>query len=503
MKINQNMSAVRANSQLLRTENKLAASVERLSSGYKINKPGDNPAGMAISNKMRAQIRALDQAESNVSDAVSVMQIADGALNEVSSILQRIRELSVQAANGTYCYEDKQSIQAEIDQLAEEVTRISSDTEYNKKTLLDGSSDLRTYATPNSATRIQISNTVASGDYTFNVTESADKAKMSFETSNLFDNTGELKPDYEEEVIALNGISMTLTKGMTKDQFYEELRNTAEQAGATTEWDNNGNVLFESNRYGTSAEIAISLSDKLYQGINGGVKDAADEPQDQQFAKQNTETRAWELTVFGENAEVSFSDKKNPDGSYASGFTSSATVTTDGNRIKITDFNGFSIDFLLDENYGDKDGKAKATEEGNFKLEVTEIGTMSIQTGGNQYQTIDLSIPEVSAEALYLDTVDVTVAGGAVRALSTLDEAMERLNEVRSRIGAFQNRLEYASGSLSETQEDMTAAYSNLIDTDMATEMVEYTQQSVLEQAATSVLTQANDLPEMVLQMLQ
>ena len=501
MKINQNMSAVRANSQLLRTENKLAASVERLSSGYKINKPGDNPAGMAISNKMRAQIRALDQAESNVSDAVSVMQIADGALNEVSSILQRIRELSVQAANGTYCYEDKQSIQAEIDQLAEEVTRISSDTEYNKKTLLDGSSDLRTYATPNSATRIQISNTVASGDYTFNVTESADKAKMSFETTTLFNNAGELEPAYEEEVISLNGISMTLTKGMTQDQFYEELRNTAEQAGATTEWDNNGKILLESNRYGTSAEIAISLSDKLYQAI--GVIDAADEPQDRQNAKQNPETNAWELTVFGENAEVSLTDKKKPDGSYVSGFTSSATVTTDGNRIKITDFNGFSIDFLLDENYGDKNGKAAATEEGNFKLEVTEIGTMTIQTGGNQYQTIDLSIPEVSAEALYLDTVDVTVAGGAVRALSTLDEAMERLNEVRSRIGAFQNRLEYASGSLSETQEDMTSAYSNLIDTDMATEMVEYTQQSVLEQAATSVLTQANDLPEMVLQMLQ
>ena len=106
MKINQNMSAVRANSQLLRTEKKLSVSIERLSSGYKINKPGDNPAGMAISNKMRAQIAALSQAESNVSDGVSVMQIADGALNEVSSILQRMRELTVQAANGTNCLED-------------------------------------------------------------------------------------------------------------------------------------------------------------------------------------------------------------------------------------------------------------------------------------------------------------------------------------------------------------------------------------------------------------
>ena len=138
MKINRNMSAVITNKQLLRTENKLSKSMERLSSGYKINRAGDNPAGMAISNKMKAQIDALDQAESNASDGESVLRIADGALNEVSSILQRIRELSVQAANGTNSYSDRKSMQDEIDKLTEEVDRISSDTEYNTKTLLDG-----------------------------------------------------------------------------------------------------------------------------------------------------------------------------------------------------------------------------------------------------------------------------------------------------------------------------------------------------------------------------
>lgn len=498
------MSAVRANTQLLRTENKLSVSVERLTSGYKINKPGDNPAGMAISNKMRAQIAALDQAESNVSDAVSVMQIADGALNEVSSILQRVRELSVQAANGTYCMEDRKSIQSEIDQLTQEVTRISSDTEYNKKSLLDGSSDLRTYATPNSATRIAVSNTVAAGDYTFNVTESADTAKMDIQTASLFEiKDGEevIKKDYVQEAIALNGVTLTLTEGMTKDAFYESLRATAEEAGAKTEWAADGTVSFESVRYGESAEICISISTKLAAELN--PIDNADEAEDQQTGEINTDNNMWELTVFGEDAEVSLSTAKKTDGTYVSGFTSSATVSTDGNRVKITDFNGFSIDFLLDKNYGDDNGHVDPTTEGNFKLEVTEIGSMTIQTGGNQYQTIDLSIPEISAESLYLDTVDVTVVDGAKRALGTLDDAMARLNEVRSRIGAFQNRLEYAAGSLSETEEDMTSAYSNLLDTDMATEMVEYTQQNVLEQAATSVLTQANDLPQMVLQMLQ
>ena len=117
MHINRNMSAVITNNQLLRTENKLSASMERLSSGFKINHASDNPAGLAISNKMRAQINALDQAEANASDGISVLQIADGALNEVTSILQRMRDLSVQAAHGTNAYSDRQSIQDEIDEL--------------------------------------------------------------------------------------------------------------------------------------------------------------------------------------------------------------------------------------------------------------------------------------------------------------------------------------------------------------------------------------------------
>ena len=146
MKINRNMSAVIANNQLRRTENKLKTSMERLSSGLKLNSAEDNPAGMAISNKMRAQIKALDQAESNTNDGVSLLQIADGALNEMTSVLQRIRELSVQAASDINSYEDKQSIQAEIEQLKDEINRISNDTEYNTKTLLDGSSDTRVYS---------------------------------------------------------------------------------------------------------------------------------------------------------------------------------------------------------------------------------------------------------------------------------------------------------------------------------------------------------------------
>ena len=124
MQINRNMSAVIANNQLLGIEERLSASIERLSSGLKINRASDNPAGMAISNKMKAQIDALDKAEANAADAISVVQIADGALNEVSSILQRIRELSVQAANGINSFNDRQSMQDEVSELVKEVNNI-------------------------------------------------------------------------------------------------------------------------------------------------------------------------------------------------------------------------------------------------------------------------------------------------------------------------------------------------------------------------------------------
>ena len=178
MKINANMSAVLTNNQLRRTENKLTAAMERLSSGLKLNSAEDSPAGMAISNKMKAQIDGLDRAENNAGDGVSVLQIADGALNEVHSMLQRMRELSVQAANGTNSLSDRESIQREMEQLSQEINRISADTEYNTKPLLDGSSDIRTYA--DHVTRVQVSDYVEPGDYSLVIEKAPKKAQMEF-----------------------------------------------------------------------------------------------------------------------------------------------------------------------------------------------------------------------------------------------------------------------------------------------------------------------------------
>lgn len=463
MKINRNMSAVITNKQLLRTENKLSASMERLSSGFKINKAGDNPAGMAISNKMKAQIDALDQAESNASDGQSVLRIADGALNEVSSILQRVRELSVQAANGTNSYSDRKSIQDEIDKLTEEVDRISTDTEYNTKTLLDGSSDVRVYC--KQTERMDISDSVLPGTYEFTVDVPPEAAKC----------TISMPSGATDGAIQINGVNLDYVPGMTEDAFYEQLRTVAEKAGCVASKTDAGDFEIASKEYGSKQELTVNVSKQLAEdmGIPGDP-----------YARRDEESGDYTVSKKGMDARLTLKTDE--------GFSKTATVSANGARVKITDIGGFSMDFMLKSNRAE-----------DVKIEVTDIGAMSIQIGANQYQDMDVRIPEVSSESLYLDKVDVTVVNGPENAMNILDEAIAKLNDVRSRIGAFTNRLEYASNSLAETQEDMTSAYSGILDTDMAEEMTEYTQQNVLEQATVSVLAQANDLPEKVLSLLQ
>lgn len=463
MKINRNMSAVMTNKYMLRTENRLSASMERLSSGFKINKPGDNPAGLAISNKMRAQIDGLDQAETNASDGESVLNIADGALNEVSSILQRIRELSVQAANGTNSYGDRQSMQDEIDKLAQEVDRISSDTEYNTKTLLDGSSDVRVYS--KEVERMGISDKVLPGNYEFSVTAEAQQA-----TYTIAQPTGAA-----DGIITINDVAANYTSGMSEEEFYESLRQAAEEAGCIAERTADGNYEIKTKDYGSEEALKIEVTKDLAADL--GVDADPD-------AVLREDELLYTVNKAGKDAQIEL----NTD----AGFSETATVSTKGLRVKITDMGGFSMDFMLKDNQLD-----------DVEIHVTDIGAMSIQLGANQYQDMDVRIPEISAKSLYLDKVDVSVKGGADKAMRTLDEAITKLNEVRSGIGAYTNRLEYAVKSLAETQEDMTAAYSNIMDTDMAAEMTEYTQQNVLQQASISVLSQANDLPQQVLSLLQ
>lgn len=488
MKINRNMSAVIANNQLLRTENKLKSTMLRLSSGYKINSAEDNPAGMAISNKMKAQIDALDKAQSNAADAKNVIEIADGALNEVSSILQRIRELSVQAANGTNADSDKQAAQAEIEKLTEEVDRISGATEYNTKVLLDGSSDTRVYTreidaagntklSNDSITRINLSDHVEAKKYDITVESTAQKAAASINSN--------VKP-LTEGSISINGVSVKVTPDMSQDEYLQALQNAANLAGTQMQEDAvTGEITFVSESYGSSYGVNIELTGSMSAlAGNSYTVDADGNKTPQAGYKVDAKGNAV-ADEYGKDAVVK-----------AGNNLDDTRIRTDGNRVYVVGNGGFSMDFLLSDQIDTTAGPK------DLQMDVTKIGSMTIQIGSNQYQEMAVRIPEVSSETLYLDTVDVTVAGGADRAISTLDDAIAYVSSVRSRMGSFENRLEYATNSLGETEENMTSAYSNLVDADMATEMTEYASQNILDQAGISVLSQANDLPQQVLSLL-
>lgn len=494
MRINNNMSAVITNKQLLRTENNLTKSMERLSSGLKINHAKDNPAGMAISNKMQAQIDALDRASSNASDGTSVLQIADGALNETSAILQRMRELSVQAANGTNSLEDKQAIQDEIEALKDEVNRISKDTEYNSKSLLDGSLDTRVYTDNANVSRVNVSDYVNPGKYEITIKQPAATKATDNATNVGIESTSTGTIDVSG-TISINGYSVDIDKNDTKAEVYEKIRAAAEVGEAEMKTDDGKFTGLQASRYGSSASLVLTFSGK------DGVTTTADFAAALGYtADLTTDAKTGTMTYdaakagkAGTDVQVELSAGTAIAGTTdTSIFSSTATVATDGNRVTITDRDGFSMSFL-----------AKEGTTGKAVFDVTDIGNMTLHIGANEHQNMDVRIQEISCETLYIDDLDVTTVTGADRAISALDDAIAMVSDARSKIGAYENRLEYATSSLDTFEENMTDAMSRLTDVDMAEEMTNYTQYNVLQQAGVSVLSQANDLPQNVLSLLQ
>lgn len=478
MKINYNMSAVVANKHLHGIEDNLKTSMERLSSGLKINRAGDNPAGMAISRKMHAQIEGLSRSSQNASDGVSVIQIADGALSETTSILQRMRELSVQAASdATMTPSDLQAVQDEIESLKQEIDRISTDTEYNSKTLLDGSMDTRVYA--DNVSRIQISDFVNPGAYSLTITTAATNVSE----SSTADYTSATAVGVSG-TMSINGATVEVADTDTYAEVFAKIRDAAEMGNATADL-NGGTLTIESDVYGVESMVKLEFDSQQLATALGFAN--VNQTENGTFVNGTVNADGSVTYETGDDAEVSLTVPGD-----GTGFQHTATVAKDGNKITVTDNGGFSISFLADAGYA-----------GDIDFDVTDMGTMTLHIGANENQEMDIRIPEISSESLYIDDADVRTVGGAGKAITKFDDAISQVTSTRSKLGAYQNRLESSVASLDTFEENMTDALSRLTDVDMADEMTNYTQQNVLNQAAISVLTQANDLPQQVLQILQ
>ena len=507
MKVNQNVSAVISNAHLHRTENKLTASIERLSSGYKLNKAKDSPAGMAISNKMRAQIMALDQSSRNAADGTSVMQTADGALSETHAMLQRMRELSVQAATDLMSVSDKEACQSEIKALQEEIDRIATDTEFNGKRILDGSQDYRVYPSVDGELagtyirNFQTSDEVSAENYKFDITRVPAQATMDLPVT---PGTG--------QIVKINDCAVEILDTDTQEDIYVKLKDIGEQGGIKVEKHADpvnfpDAYVLTTFDYGKSAKISCSIDDVFIPA------DPADPAKPKPVAGSDAE-----ITLIRDTDQ-----KKNPDGTdmtdangnpvfYGEGFSNTATYLSDGKKVMIRDLNGFEMIFEIDPEMDEGKTLDKVDPDNvdpdkrksvRVDLEMTDIGSMTLQVGAHENQVVDVRIPAVTCEALYIDDLDLVRKGGAEKAMKALDDAIAQVSKVRSRIGAYQNRLDYAVKSLEGTEENMEAAISRVMDTDMAEEMATYSNMNVLDQAAISVLTQANDMPQQVLQLLQ
>ncbi len=375
MRINYNVSAMLSNNALANNDSLLAQSLERLSSGLKINHAKDNPAGLAMAKRMNAQIEGLSVANDNASNGISVISVADGAMTEVSSMLQRMNELAVKASNGTMTGEDNAVIQSEIAQLKEEITRVSETTEFNGQKLLNGEFSLKGYIKEDSALDIKVNS-------------------------------------YSTDVPA---------KEYTIDSLI---------VGAK---DENGNYV-----------------------VNAG--------------------------------DITLGD----------GFPDGAVVSVEKDLLTIKADGGFEIKLDL----SGVDAQAGGTY-GPFTVDATGIGAMRLQVGANEGQILAVDIPAVTLQNMGISDLNVDTQKNAEAAIESIKGAIQFVSGVRGRLGAYQNRLESTINSLDITSENMTSAYSRLMDVDMAEEMTNYTTYQVLTQAGTSMLAQANERPSQVLQLLQ
>lgn len=539
MRINNNMAAVITNNQLLGTESTLGDVMEKLSSGFKINHASDDPSGIAIAGKMQAQIDCLAQASTNGSDGISVLQTAEGALNEVTEMIQRMRELSVQAANGTNSISERKTIQKEIDSLLEEIDRVAQTTEFNNINLLNGALDNRTYA--EHATRMQTSNSVPAGIYELTIDKAATRGStgsnslkgdtFTSSTTNSYFNTrtdtSVVTPtgvtDFKDFInqttwqvdkvdlgdgstitsesgnglgmsgtITINGHGVELTQGTSGEGVYELLRNVCEEAGAIISNPGDGTAFsIQSYKFGAHANLKIEFSSMDFARVLG-----FDTSDTKLFPDANTPV----IEKVGTDPKITLVKKGT--GDSKSLFGAQATASADGNHITISDVGGFELSFLAEAGF-DKTTDTADADKGKIVFNVTDIGSMTLHVGANKNQNMEVRIAAVTTEFMYIDDLNVTRVNGPEDAMNSLDVALSYVTSVRSQLGAYENRLDHTTKSLDTTGENMTSAISRVEDADMATTMVEYTKLNVLEQAGTSALAQANELPQLALQLLQ
>ena len=469
MVVQHNLSAMNANRMLGITTSSLAKSTEKLSSGYKVNRAADDAAGLAISEKMRKQIRGLDQASANAEDGISAVQTAEGALTEVHDMLQRMNELAVKAANGTMSTDDRQTVQDEVEQLLTEIDRVAETTKFNELYMLKGDTSDKTVKLSakdagldgklvtgaNSATftisTLKLGDSVSIGGKTYTIGDA--KAK------NVADSVAKLTMATGSQV-TLNGVQYTIVD--TADEE-DEAKNLITKD--TIEKRINGGKL-----------TSVKFNGKTYNVITDNAGGAADGIDDNE-SSIITADKAYEYMA----KELALANNVGANKTQIS-------INAKDNKQVIRDKD--TVQFVFNR------AEATTKEDLNFSLHV----------GADADMTNKISVKVASLDTTGLGIYGLNVKDktgmSATYAIDSIADAIAKVSAQRSSLGAIQNRLEHTINNLDNVVENTTAAESQIRDTDMAEEMVKYSKNNILQQAGQSMLAQANQANQGVLSLL-
>ena len=476
MVVQHNLQAMNANRMLNITTGSQSKSAEKLSSGYRINRAADDAAGLSISEKMRKQIRGLDQASTNAEDGVSSVQTAEGALTEVHSMLQRMNELAVQASNGTNSQTDRDAIQSEIDQLTTEIDRVAETTKFNETYLLKGDA--------NGATK--------------KMYLEAHDAGLKGKLTDNGDGTATFVMDELKagDSVTIAGKSYTIGSTQTETEAVYDEKVTHAGDKLTV----NGKEITIVNAYTTPGD--------------------ADKVAAEKAAGKYTSADAKALIAGG--ATVKFADgttmKVMTDAAAADGVDDNDSSVISKNKAYLL----ASEELLKANQIGDTEGNAAVTDtkkapisltngDGTFKInlaqtEVAEKLNFNLHVGSDADMTnkINVNIETMSSSYLGIKGLNVSDDTGvsATYAVDAIADALQKVSDQRSSLGAVQNRLEHTIANLDNVVENTTSAESRIRDVDMAEEMVEYSKNNILAQAGQSMLAQANQATQGVLSLL-
>lgn len=499
-----NMSSLAAQRSLATTQGDVQTALERLSSGLRINGAKDDAAGLAISERFTSQINGLNQAIRNANDGTSLAQTAEGALSETTSLLQRMRELSVQSANATNSATDRAALQSEVDQLKQEINRIAATTEFNGRTLLNGTFTSQAFqvgANANQTIAISIDN--ASGAGLGNATYDAINS-----TGTVTDgSTAIVKGTAAGSDNGINGQTATVAGFRGSSTFTITANDTAETIAAGI------NGITSSTGVSASAQTKVSLSAFSHAGTIT-------------FTLGGDATKAISATITSTSDLTALRDEIN-----AVSGTTGVTATGTGSAVSLTHASGKDITI---ENYTN-DGGAGTLLVSSLKADGTAVGgtrTATLNEGSSDSARVSgfvsftsnksfsvassvdetgvaggitdaaASISETSTTAL-ISAVDIGTVAGAQAAIKVVDGALATISNQRADLGALQSRFESVVSSLTASAENQTAARSRILDADFAAETARLTRGQILQQAGIAVLAQANAAPQNVLALLQ